>query len=120
MTYRCEYQNKVKSVFSPRQSVNLFTAATYDTNGKKKSILVVTNSQDKDKNSAFIFIIQLVYEIKFQAEQELIGYLQGLSSELRNKVITRKLKANVQWKYFATSHGKDVADVTGDAAKVRL
>ena len=49
MVYSCEYQNKVQSALWPFQTVNLFTAATYDTNRKEKLFLTVTDSQDKVK-----------------------------------------------------------------------
>ena len=44
MAYSCEYQNEVESVLSSHQSVNFFTAATHDTNGREKSFLIVTDS----------------------------------------------------------------------------
>ena len=72
--------------------------------------------------------MQLVDEIKFQPGEKLIVYSDGPSSEFKNKFITgklpfllsHKLKRNVQWKYFATSHGKGVVDGTGGAAKARV
>ena len=36
MTYSCEYQNEFQSALWSRQTVNLFTAVTYDMNRKKK------------------------------------------------------------------------------------
>ena len=128
MAYSCAYQNEVQSALWSCQTVNLFTAATYDTNGKEKSFLIVTDSQDKGKNSVFTFIMQLLDEIKFQPGEELIVYSDGPSSEFKNKFITGKLlfllsdklKRNAQWKYFATSHGKGVVDGIGGAAKARV
>ena len=128
MAYSCAYQNEVQSALWSCQTVNLFTAATYDTNGKEKSFLIVTDSQDKSKNNVFTFILQLLDEIKFQPGEELIVYSDGPSSEFKNKFITGrllfllsdKLKRNVWWKYFATSHGKGVVDGIGGAAKARV
>ena len=104
MAYSCKYQNEVQSALWSCQTVNLFTAATYDTNGKEKSFLIVTDSQDKSKNNVFTFILQLLDEIKFQPGEELIVYSDGPSSEFKNKFITGKilfllsdkLKRNVQ------------------------
>ena len=126
MTYSCEYQNEVQSALWSCQTVNLFTAATYDTNGKEKSFLIVTDLQDNGKNSVFTFTVQLVVEIKFQPGEKLIAYSDQPSSGFRNKFITGKvlfllsdkLKRNVQWKYFATSRGKGTVD--GIAAKARV
>ena len=66
MAYSWEYQNEVHQTVNvwSYQTVNLFTAVTYDTNGKEKLFLIVTDSQDKSKNSVFTFIMQLVDEIK--------------------------------------------------------
>ena len=91
MAYNCEYQNEVQSASWSRQTVNLFTAATYDTNGKEKSFLIVANSQEKGKNSVFTFIMQLVDEIKFQPGEKLTVSSDGPSSEFKNKFITGKL-----------------------------
>ena len=44
MAYSYEYQNEVQSTLWSRQTVNLFTAATYNTSGKEKSFLIVTDS----------------------------------------------------------------------------
>ena len=126
MAYSCEYQNEVQSALWSCQTVTLFTAATYDTNGKEKSFLIVTDLQDNGKNSVFTFTVQLVVEIKFQRGEKLIAYSDQPSSGFKNKFITGKVlfllsdksKRNVQWKYFATSHGKGIVD--GIAAKARV
>ena len=48
----------------------------------------------------------------------------GPSSEFKNRyivklvaVVTEKLKCKLQWKYFATSHGKGVVDGISASAK---
>ena len=79
MAYSWEYQNEVHQTVNlwSHQTVNLFTAVTYDTNGKEKLFLIVTDSQDKSKNSVFTFVMQLVDEIKLQPGQKLIVYSDG-------------------------------------------
>ena len=70
--------------------------------------------------------MQFVDEVKFQQGEELIVY-SGSSIEFSNKFVTvkllfllsDKLKINVRWKYFATSHGKGVVDDIGEATRVR-
>ena len=54
----------------------------------EKSFLIVTDSQDKSKDSVFTFIMQLVGELKFHPGEELIVYSDGPSSEFKNKFIT--------------------------------
>ena len=54
----------------------------------------------------------------------LILYSNGPSSEFKNKFIqkilldiSKELKINIMWKFFATSHGKGVVDGIGGSAK---
>lgn len=51
MCYSCEYQNEIQSALWSRQSVNLLTVAVFVKGGGCKSYLVVTNSQDKGKDT---------------------------------------------------------------------
>ncbi|XP_071839631.1 uncharacterized protein [Apostichopus japonicus] len=128
MAYSCEYQNEIQSALWSRQSVNLFTAAVYDPSGQCSSHLIVTDSSDKGKDSVFTFVGALVEDLQLSAEEELIIYSDGPSSEFKNKYITGKflsllsedLNRPITWKYFATSHGKGVVDGIGGAAKARV
>ena len=61
MAYSCKYQNEVQSAFFSRQTINLFTVASYDTKGKEK-FLIVTHPQDQGKNSCFTFMMKVVDE----------------------------------------------------------
>ena len=88
MVYSCEYQNENQSALWSCRSVNLFTAATYNAEGKGESFLIVTNSSDKGKNSLCTFILKLVDEITFKDEKEMIAYSDGPSSEFKNQLIT--------------------------------
>ena len=121
----CEYQNEIQSALWSHRSVNLFTAATYNAEGKEESFLIVTNSSDK---AICIFMLKVVDEMTCKDERELIVYSDGPSSEFRNQFITRKLQyllsqhlnLPVSWKYFATSHGKGIVDDLCGAAKARV
>ena len=84
MAYSYEYQIEIQSALLPRRSVNLFTAATYNAEDKEEPFLIVTNSPDKGKNSVCTFIFKLVDEMTFKDERELIFYLDGSSSGLKN------------------------------------
>ena len=66
MAYTCKYQNEIQSYLWSHRSVNLFTAPTYNADGKEESFLIVTNSSDKGKNSAYTFMLKLVDEITFK------------------------------------------------------
>ena len=56
----------------------------------EKSFLIVTDSQDKSKDSVFTFIMQLVDELKFQPGEELIVYSDGQSSAFKKQIYHRE------------------------------
>lgn len=124
MAYSCEYQNEIQSALWSRSSVNLFTAALYSNLEPCKSFLVVTDSQDKGKDAVYTFMLKLASFIDFKEGDDFIIYTDGPSSEFKNKymvklvsVLSERYGCPVQWKYFATSHGKGVVDGIGGAAK---
>ena len=65
----------------------------------------------------------LFRNLKFSLTYEII-YTDGPSSEFKNKymvklvsMLSQRFHCSVQWKYFATSHGKGVVDGIGGAVK---
>ena len=95
VAYSCKYQNEILAALWSCRSVNLFTAATYNAEGKEESFLIVTNSSDKEKNSVCNFMLKLVDEMTFKDERELIVYSDGPSSEFKNTVIILLLASDV-------------------------
>ena len=86
--------------------------------------LIITDSQDKEKNSIFTFINALTDYIQFEKGDMLIIYTDGPSSEFKNRYIvklvsmlSKKFQCKVSWKYFVSSHGKGVVDGIGCSAK---
>ena len=69
MAYSCKYQNEIQSSLWQLRCVNLFTAATYNAEGKEESFLIVTNSSDKGKNSVCTFMLKINDEITFKDER---------------------------------------------------
>lgn len=126
MAYQCEYQNEVQSALWSRQSVNLLTVAVFY-KGETKSIVICSDTKEKDKNAIFAFLLHVfdncIDNIEDESIQEII-YSDGPSSEFKNKfmvkfvhIISQKYKKDFQWKYFATSHGKGVVDGIGGRIK---
>ena len=56
MAYNCDYQNEVQSALWSWKCINLFTAALYSKSQVCQPFLIITDSQDKGKNSVFTFI----------------------------------------------------------------
>lgn len=125
MAYSCEYQKEIQSALWGRESVNLFTAAFYHGNEPCKSYLIVTDSQDKGKDTVSTFIRELLLAEETRLKKKLIIYTDGPSGEFKNKFMIKLLAdlsgelngCKVEWKYFATSHGKGVVDGIGGSAK---
>ena len=105
MAYSCEYQNEIQSALWSRNSINLFTAALYSNNLPCKSFLIVTNSQDKGKDSVFVFVNKLINLLpNFSDNEKLIIYTDGPSNEFKNRFIvkmisllSKRLKIHIQW-----------------------
>ena len=110
MAYSYEDQNKIQDALWSRRSVNLFTGANYNAEGKEEPFLIVTNLSDKGKNSVCTFMLKIVDEMTFKDEKELIVYSDGPSSEFKNQfipgkllfILSQHLNLPVSWKYFAT------------------
>jgi len=124
MAYSCEYQNEIQSALWARDSVTLFTGAVFF-EGTCKTYLICSDTRDKGKSTVYAFMMYLYQNMPQQTGniQEVI-FTDGPSSEFKNRFcmkllrdISLKLKKDVTWKYFATSHGKGVVDGIGGKAK---
>ena len=90
-----------------------------------KSYLIVTDLAQKEKDCIYTFILRLMEELPYIEEgKTIVLYSDGPSSEFKNRfmvkllsIISKKLNKQVFWKYFATSHGKEVVDEIGGSAK---
>ena len=89
MAYSCDYQNEVQSALWSRKCINLFTAALYSKSLVCEPFLIITDSQDKGKNSVFTFINALTDYIQFEKGDMLIIYTDGPSSEFKNRYIVK-------------------------------
>lgn len=126
MSYSCEYQNEVQSALWSRESVTLFTAASFF-ESQCKTFVICSDTKQKDKDSIFTFVTYL-YERIFEAENDKIFkeiiWSDGPSSEFKNRFmvtllifLSKKYNKKFEWKYFATSHGKGVIDGVGGNVK---
>ena len=60
MAYSCEYQNENQSALWSRRSVNLFTVATYNAEGKEESFLIVLTLLIKGKTVFVLLCLNLL------------------------------------------------------------
>ena len=66
MVYSCDYQNEVQNALWSWKCINLFTTALYSKSPVCQLFLIITDSQDKGKNSVFTFINALTDYIQFE------------------------------------------------------
>lgn len=123
MSYSCEYQHEIQSALWSRESVTLFTAAMFY-NGNCSSHLIVSDSTEKDKNTIFAFVHYLLERCLHQDMTGITFFTDGPSGEFKNKfmaklmvILASKYGMDIEWQYFATSHGKGVVDGIGGRAK---
>lgn len=124
MSFSCEYQNEIQSALWSRNTVLLFTAATFFRD-ECQTYLICSDSPDKGKNTIYAFVKKLYQTIpKDESIQIETIFTDGPSSEFKNKYMLKVLNglSNLygkpfEWKYFATSHGKGVVDGIGGRAK---
>ena len=86
MAYQCEYQNEVQSPLWTRGTVNLFTCALYH-HSTTKTFVICTSYIGKKKFAIEKFLDHF-YENeipKDESVEEEIVWLDGLSSEFKNK-----------------------------------
>ena len=124
MAFSCEYQNEIQSGLWSRASVNLFTAAMYCRDKKCESFCLASQSSDKGKCATYTYLMKLIETIKDKDLGNCLVLYSDGPSEFKNKFLQRilldigkRLKINVSWKFFATSHGKGVVDGIGGSAK---
>ena len=125
MAYSCEYQNEIQSALWSRASVNLFTAMFHHGTSLPQPYLIVTDSKNKDKDAVANFITKLVQSESNKIKSKFQIYTDGPTSEFKNKFITKFISdlnketgcEVVEWKYFATSHGKGSVDGIGGRDK---
>ena len=122
MAYSCEYQDEVQSALWSRASINLFTAIFHHGTLQPQPYLIVTDSKSKDKDAVSNFITKLVQSESQRLKSKFQIYTDGPTSEFKNKFMTKFITdlkeltdcEVVEWKYFATSHGKgSVAGIGG-------
>ena len=92
MAYSCEYQNEVQSAMWSLQSVNLFTAAFFSVGQYDSSYDFVTESKDKGKNSAIIFLKKFLSIVDHRKLCDKFSiFSDGPSAEFKNKFCVKML-----------------------------
>lgn len=126
MNFSAEGQEEIQSALWSRASVVLFTVAI-QCNQEVQLLLIVSDFKAKDKNAVFAYLDFIFTYIDVAADKEIqnVIWSDGPSSEFKNQFMctaltyfAKKYNKMIEWKFFATSHGKGICDALGGKAKM--
>ncbi|PFX27318.1 Sentrin-specific protease 1 [Stylophora pistillata] len=127
--YSCKHQDEVQSAHWNQQQITLFTVAVWTINEAKdvtcESHVIVSDDLEHEKTSVLVFMSTVLETLVKQKHPEVTKayiFSDDPSSQFKNKYIVSILSklakiVQVQWNYFATSHGKGAVDGTGGTIK---
>ncbi|CAH3184308.1 unnamed protein product, partial [Porites lobata] len=105
--FSCKYQGEVQSAHWSQDLVTKFTVAIWIKSGDKNSCceshVIVSDDLKHDKTSVAVFMCKVVNDLK-RYSAHFLHLLQGQG-------------LNIQWNYFATSHGKGAVYGIGGTVK---
>lgn len=127
--YSCTHQDEIQSAHWNQQQITLFTVAVWTINEAKditcESHIIISDDFEHEKTSVVVFMSTVLETLVKQKHPEVTKahiFSDGQSSQFKNKYIVSILSklaniVQVQWNYFATSHGKGVVDGIGGTIK---
>lgn len=119
-------QDEIQSAHWNNESVTIFTACAWLSNGCKESMAIVSDELSHDKYSVWIFLKKIVQELKkkYPSLNKMKIYSDGCAAQFKNRYSLSNLihmKTDVgfsaDWTFFATSHGKGAVDGVGATLK---
>jgi len=124
--YTCMYQDEIQSAHWQQSQVSLFTAAIWYA-GKLHPTVIVTDNTIHAKETVVAYIRKLLLLVKARAPASLKTvhiWSDGPASQFKNRYIAAALVTlqkmtglQIQWNFFATSHGKGPVDGIGGSVK---
>lgn len=120
--YTCIYQDEVQSAHWQQHQVSLFTAALYY-NGILHPKVIASDNLTHAKETLLAYVDYLLEDLP-KTVKIINVWSDGPSSQFKNRFIAAALPSlqcrhdlNIQWHYFATSHGKGPVDGIGGSVK---
>ena len=128
--FSCKYLGEVQSAHWSQDQVTLFTVAIWTKSGDKNSCceshVIVSDDLKHDKTSVAVFMCKVVNDLVKGRHPNITRvwiFSDGPSSQFKNRYIAHFLHLlqgqglNIQWNYFATSHGKGAVYGIGGTVK---
>lgn len=127
--YRLIHQNEIQSAHFCYRQVTIFTCVAWLA-GASKSFAVISDKLTHNKHDVFIFVLNLLNRIKEQYGHfsKISIFSDGSCAQFKNKYILTTLNdimkqigcINMEWNFFATSHGKGAVDGVGAIIKRKV
>ena len=124
--YSCCYQDEVQSAHYDKRQVTLFPVVVW-TSDSCQSYAIISDELQHDKQSVAVFINKVLFDFIKKAHPQVNTvhiFSDGPSSQFKSKYIVQLLYSlrqntglNLNWHYFATSHGKGAVDGVGGTVK---
>jgi len=124
--YSTLWQDEIQSAHWKKSQITLMTVA-YWSNQKLISAVVVSDDLNHKKDSIVTFIDRLIGELVSTDVCLLHIWSDGPSSQFKNRYIAAAIlflqgrhSLDIQWHFFATSHGKGCVDGIGGLVKRKV
>lgn len=128
--YSCSYQDEIQTAHWSQEQVTLFTVAVWtkakaNTERVCESHVIVSDDTDHDKKSVIAFLWYVINHLvkdRHPSVKHVYAFSDGPTSQFKNRYLVHFLHkltniVNIQWNFFATSHGKGVVDGIGATVK---
>lgn len=124
--YTTKFQDEIQSAYWSYSQVTLFTVCVWAQEGPF-SLVIVSDYLSRDKYAVHTFLQDILIEIEVhygRKFKEIVFFSDGAASQFKQKYhlnnMTHLQCENIQWKFFATSHGKGPVDGIGGELKRRV
>lgn len=127
--YRLTHQNEIQSAHFSYHQVTIFTCVAWFA-GASQSLAVISDKLTHNKHDVYIFVINLIIEIKkkFGNFSKVFIFSDGSCAQFKNKYILTSLAdilkeigcQSIEWNFFASSHGKGAVDGVGAVIKRKV
>lgn len=119
-------QYEIQSSYFGRKQISLFTAVAWIGQSTERSFVIASDNIRHSKEQVAVYMCRIFLKLKYDYPQLLHAkvFSDGAGSQFKNHFIMSNLLfgmadygLNLEWNFFATSHGKSSADGLGGTIK---
>lgn len=124
--YQTFHQDEIQSAHWSYSQITLFTCCVWTTEGVK-SVCMVSDCLSHDKSAVHVFLTKLFQYVKAGNPKvtKIRTFSDGCAAQFKNRFLFSNLSwyktnyelDNLEWNFFATSHGKGPVDGLGGSVK---